>query len=115
MKKVVFLISQSAILLLAHFLVWGDTIIILGIAAIIIQCVLNLKFVGWVAAFAYPLTYVIASLCDTPVNGAPNNLYVYWYLSYIVITVVAFITDLILKKQKKSEVESNIIQASVQS
>ena len=34
MEKIVFLICQLVILLLAHFLVWGDTIIILGIAAI---------------------------------------------------------------------------------
>ena len=102
MKKIVFLICQLAILLLAHFLVWGDTIIILGIAAIILQCVLNLKLVGWVSALTYPLTYVIASLCDTPINGVSNNLYVYWYLSYIAITILAFITDLILKNRKRN-------------
>ena len=99
MKKIVFLICQFAILLFAHFLVWGDTIILLGIAAIIAQCVLHLKFVGWVSAIAYPVTYWCAGLLDTPQKG---NLYVYWYFSYIVITASVWIMDLILKNRKRN-------------
>ena len=97
MKKLVILLCQLAIILLAHFLVWGDTILILGIAGIIVQCVLSLKIVGWVSAVAYPLTYWIAGLLDTPMDG---NQYVYWYLSYIALVLSSVIADLILKKRK---------------
>lgn len=97
MKKLVILLSQLAIVLLAHFLVWGDTILILGIAGIIAQYVLSLKIVGWVSAVAYPLTYWFAGLLDTPMGG---NQYVYWYVGYIALVLVSAIIDLILKKRK---------------
>ena len=97
MKKLIVLLSQLAIILLAHFLVWGDTILILGIAGIIVQYVLSLKIVGWVSAVAYPLTYWLAGLLDTPTDG---NQYVYWYLSYIALVLISVIVDLILKKRK---------------
>ena len=68
-KKIISLVCQLAIILLAHFFVWGDTILILGIAGIIAQCVFLLKNVGWVSAVAYPITYWIAGLIDTPLGG----------------------------------------------
>ena len=97
MKKIVLMICQLAIILLAHFLVWGDTILILGIAGIIAQYVLSLKIVGWVSAVAYPLTYWLAGLLDTPTDG---NQYVYWYLGYIALILISAIIDLILRKRK---------------
>ena len=97
MKKVIFLICQLAILLLSHFLVWGDIIILLGIAAIVSQCIMSLNFIGWVAAIAYPITYWCAGVFDTPQDG---NQYVYWYLSYIALVLISVIVDLILKKRK---------------
>ena len=97
MKKLIVLLSQLAIILLAHFLVWGDTILILGIAGIIAQYVLSLKIVGWVSSVAYPLTYWIAGMLDTPTGG---NQYVYWYLGYIALILISAIIDLILRKRK---------------
>ena len=97
MKKLIVLLSQLAIILLAHFLVWGDTILILGIAGIIVQYVLSLKIVGWVSAVAYPLTYWLAGLLDTPTDG---NQYVYWHLGYIALILISAIIDLILRKRK---------------
>ena len=102
MKKVVSLVCQIAIILLAHFLVWGDTILILGIAGIIAQHVFSMKIVGWVSALAYPITYVVASWLDTPTYDVPNNLYVYWYLSYIALILISLVVDLILKNRKSS-------------
>ena len=99
MKKIVLMICQLAIILLAHFLVWGDTILILGIAGIIVQYVLSLKIVGWVSAVAYPLTYWIAGMLDTPRGG---NQYVYWYLGYIALILISLVVDLLLKKRKAS-------------
>ena len=101
-KKIISLVCQLAIILLAHFLVWGDTILILGIAGIIAQCVFSLKIIGWVSALAYPITYVVASGLDTPIYDVPNNLYVYWYLGYNALILISFIADLILKKRKVS-------------
>ena len=97
MKKLIVLLSQLAIIMLAHFLVWGDTILILGIAGIIVQYVLSLKIVGWVSAVAYPLTYWLAGLLDTPMGG---NQYVYWHVGYIALVLISIIADLILKKRK---------------
>ena len=97
MKKLIILLSQLAIILLTHFLVWGDTIFILGIAGIVAQYVLSLKIVGWVSAVAYPLTYWLAGLLDTPVGG---NQYVYWYVGYSAFVLISLIIDLILKKRK---------------
>lgn len=97
MKKIVLLVCQLAIILLAHFLVWGDTILILGIAGIIAQCIFSLNIIGWVSAVAYPITYWFAGLLDTPMGG---NQYVYWYLGYIELVVVSLVIDLILKKRK---------------
>ena len=99
MKKLIVLLSQLAIILLAHFLVWGDSILILGIAGIIAQYVLSLKIVGWVSAVAYPLTYWIAGMLDTPRGG---NQYVYWYLGYIALILISLVVDLLLKKRKAS-------------
>ena len=102
-KKIITLICQLAIILLAHFLVWGDTILILGIVGIIAQYVLSMKIVGWVSALAYPLTYWIAGLFDTPIyHGVPNNLYVYWYFGYIALVLISVIADLVLKNRKVS-------------
>ena len=100
MKKLIVLLSQLAIILLAHFLVWGDTILILGIAGIIVQCVFSMKIVGWVSALAYPVTYVAASLLDTPIYDVPNNFYVYWYFGYIALILISIVGDLLLKKSK---------------
>ena len=99
MKKLVISLCQLAIILLAHFLVWGDSILILGIAGIIAQYVLSLKIVGWVSAVAYPLTYWIAGMLDTPRGG---NQYVYWYLGYIALILISLVVDLLLKKRKAS-------------
>ena len=99
MKKLVVLLSQIAIILLAHFLVWGDTILILGIAGIIAQCVFSLNIIGWVSAVAYPITYWFAGLLDTPMGG---NQYVYWYLGYIALILISLVVDLLLKKRKAS-------------
>ena len=101
-KKIISLVCQLAIILLAHFMVWGDSILILGIAGIIAQCVFSMKIVGWVSALAYPITYVVASWLDTPIYDVPNNLYVYWYLGYIALILISFIADLLLKKRKAS-------------
>lgn len=100
LKNIVFLICQLAILLLAYFLVWSDAILVLGLAASIAQCVLRLKLVGWVSALAYPVTYWCAGLFDTPQGG---NQYVYWYFSYVGITILVLIADLILKRRKKTK------------
>ena len=97
MKKLVISLFQLAIILLAHFLVWGDTILILGIVGIIAHYVLSLKIVGWGSAVAYPLTYWLAGLLDTPMGG---NQYVYWYVSYIALVLISAIIDLILKKRR---------------
>ena len=101
-KKIISLVCQLAIILLAHFMVWGDSILILGIAGIIAQCVFSMKIVGWVSALAYPTTYIVASWLDTPIYDVPNNLYVYWYLGYIALILISFIADLLLKKRKAS-------------
>ena len=97
-KKIISLVCQLAIILLAHFLVWGDTILILGIAGIIAQCVFSLKIVGWVSAVAYPLTYWLAGLLDTPTGG---NQYVYWYVGYISLVLISLIADFVLKNRKQ--------------
>ena len=97
MKKLVISLCQFATILLAHFLVWGDTTLLLGIAGIISQCVLSFKIVGWVSAVAYPITYWIAGLLDTPMDG---NQYVYWHLGYIAVVLISLVVDLILKKRK---------------
>ena len=97
MKKLVISLCQLAIILLAHFLVWGDSILILGIAGIVAQCIFSLKIVGWVSAVAYPITYWIAGLLDTPMGG---NQYVYCYLGYIALVLISLVVDLILKKRK---------------
>lgn len=102
MKKVITLLCQLAILMLFYFFIWGDTIFLVSVGAIIVQSVLSLKFTGWVSAFAYPTTYLIASLYDTPVYGVPNNLYVYWYLSYIAITILVFVIDLVIKNRQET-------------
>lgn len=97
MKKLVISLCQLVIILLAHFLVWGDSILILGIAGIVAQCIFSLKIVGWVSAVAYPITYWIAGLLDTPMGG---NQYVYWYSGYIALVLISLVVDLILKKRK---------------
>ncbi|MBR4049137.1 MAG: hypothetical protein IKK09_01435 [Clostridia bacterium] len=102
MKNIVLLVCQLSIILLAYFLVWGDAILILGIAGIIVQCVFSLKIIGWISAIAYPITYLIAVLCDTPLYDVPNNLYVYWYLSYIALILIGLVVDLILKNRKSN-------------
>jgi|GEM_PF-3694757 len=101
-KKIISLVCQLAIILLAHFLVWGDSILILGIAGIIAHCVFSMKIVGWASALAYPITYVVASWLDTPTYDVPNNLYVYWYLSYIALILISIVVDFILKMRKAS-------------
>lgn len=98
MKKGIISLIHLAILLVAHFCVWGDTIIIAGIIAIILQVALSLRFAGWVASIAYPVTYWVSSLCDAPGQG---NQYVYWYLGYIGIIVLAVIIDLVVKRWSK--------------
>lgn len=71
-------------------------------AGIIVQCVFSLKIIGWISAIAYPITYLIAVLCDTPLYDVPNNLYVYWYLSYIALILIGLVVDLILKNRKSN-------------
>ena len=102
MKKVIILLCQLAILMLFYFFMWGDMIFLVSVGAIILQSVLSLKFTGWVSVFAYPATYMIASLCDTPIYDVPNNLYVYWYLSYIAITISAIVIDFVIKSRQKT-------------
>ena len=99
-KKIISLVCQLAIILCAHFLVWGDTILILGITGIIAQCVFSLKIVGWVSAIAYPITYWVVGLFDTPMDG---NQYVYWYWGYIVLVVISLVIDLIVKKKQTNQ------------
>jgi hypothetical protein len=97
MKKAILLICQLAILLIAHFFVWGDTIILLGIAAVLAQHFMSLRFTGWVSAAAYPITYWCAGIFDTPQAG---NQYVLWYLSFIAVTFFTFVAELIAKNKK---------------
>ena len=97
MKKLILLVCQLTIILLAHFLVWGDTILLLGIAGIVAQYIFSLKITGWISAIAYPITWWIAGLFDIPMGG---NQYVYWYLSYIAITALVFAVEIVAKKNR---------------
>ncbi len=102
-KKTISFLLMLAILVASWFFVCGETIVLLGLAAILIQVFANLRFVGWISVTAYSLTYWIALLLDKPVYpGVPNNLYLLWYLGYGFIFAVALIVDLILKYRKKS-------------
>ncbi len=89
-------IIQIAILLLAYFGVWGYTVVLAGLVGILLQVFLHLRFTGWISAVAYPVTYWISALCDTPTGG---NLYVYWVFSYVGIIIISLAVDLILKKK----------------
>ncbi len=101
-KELVLLFCQLLILFLGYFSVWKDSIILLGVIFIIIQYVSSLHLLGWISAIAYPITYIVASWCDTPIYGVPNNLYVYWYLSYITLILSTLIIELILRYKRNS-------------
>ena len=96
-KKTIFLLCQLAILLIPYFFVWGDQIILLGVAAIIAQYAFSLKITGWVSAASYILTYWVSDQLDTPTAG---NLYVYWYLSYMGIIILVLMAELIARLHK---------------
>ena len=97
-RKTISFLLMSAILVASWFFVCGETIVLLGLIAIFIQIFANLRFVGWVSAVSYSLTYCIAALFDNPIYPeVPNNLYLIWYLGYGLIFAVALILDFILK------------------
>lgn len=100
LRKILVVLIQLAVLFLPCFLVWGDSIFLLGLAAIFLAARFNLRFTGWVGSAAYLITYWISALYDTPEQG---NLYVYWYLSYIGILLIVLIADLILKFRRYME------------
>lgn len=96
LSKLVTAIIQWGILMAFFYGVWGwGNTMLIGIAVICLQMIFPLRFAGWVAAVAYPVTYCISYLCDTPEAG---NFFVYWYFSYIGILVVAILADVLLKK-----------------
>ena len=96
-QKLVFLLCQLAIILIPYFLVWSDTVFLLGVAAIIAQYAFSLKFTGLAAAVSYILTYWVSDHLDSPSAG---NLYVYWYLSYFGIIVITLAAELIVRLRK---------------
>ena len=97
-KKIVFLLCQFVILLLPYFLVWSDQLMLLGIAAIIVQYVLSLRYTGWAGACGYILAYWLAGILDRPQDG---NMYVYWYLCYFALVGVILVVELVVKFKKR--------------
>lgn len=100
-KKAIGFLLMLAVLTASWFFVWGNTIVLLGLVAILIQTFSNLHFVGWISVVAYSITYWIASILDQPTYpGVPNNLYLLWYLGYGFVFAVALIVDLFWTKRK---------------
>lgn len=95
-KKYIVAGIQIAILIIAYWGVWGYSVVVAGVIGILLQAFLHLRYVGWIAAIGYPLTYWISSLCDTPTDG---NLFVYWVFSYVGVIIISLAVDLILKKR----------------
>lgn len=100
-KKVLLFFAMLAILACSWYMVWGDDIVLIGIFAIIFHVWKDCRFLGWVAALTYPVTYWTADILDAPFMGVyPNNLYVYWYFSYTIIVLASLVVDLIVKKKR---------------
>ncbi len=97
---IVIAIVQLSILLLSVFYVQGWDIFLAGIVAIIMQLFLQMRYAGWVSVVAYPLTYWISGLLDHPSNG---NLWVFWFFSYITITIIAIMLDIFTTYRQKNK------------
>ena len=85
-KRIITAIVMLAVYFLIHILFIKDgTLTIVGLIAIAIHAILNLKVMGWFTVAGYPLGYLIGVWCDTPSNigTLPNNLYVIWMFVFV--------------------------------
>lgn len=103
-KKLLLFLALSGLLALFCYTIWTDTIFLLGVAAILLHIFKNFRFFGWAAILLYPLTYWRARLLDTPTphGSLPNNFYLYWYSGYVLLTIVCFITELLIRHRYHS-------------
>lgn len=99
-KRIITAIVMFAVYLLIHFLFIKDgTLTVMGLIAIAICTLLNMKFMGWFAVFGYPLGYLIGVWCDTPsdIGTLPNNLYVIWMFVLLGAIIAGACIDVYLK------------------
>lgn len=73
---------------------------LLGAAFIIIAYFLKSVYGSWAIVLAYPISFVLGNLFDTPhpIDGRlPNNMYVLWSLIFIASSMAILILEVGLK------------------
>lgn len=105
-KRIITAIVMLAVYFLIHILFIKDgTLTLVGLIAIVIHAILNLKVMGWFTVVGYPLGYLIGLWCDTPsdIGTLPNNLYVIWMFVFIGAIAVGIVLDVYMKVKAGKE------------
>lgn len=105
-KRIIATILMLAVYFLIHILFIKDgTLTIIGIIAIVIHAIFNLKVMGWFTVAGYPIGYLIGVWTDTPtdIGTLPNNLYVIWMFVFIGTIVAGAGTDVYMKMKARKE------------
>lgn len=103
--RILFSLLQIAIIIVINsILPLGDGWLPLwGIGFIIIAFFLKSVYGSWAIVLAYPISYVLGNLFDTPhpIDGRlPNNMYSLWYLIFIGSSIAILIFEVILKVRR---------------
>ena len=102
-KRIITAIVMLAAYFLIHILFINDgTLTVIGLIAIAVHVILNLKIMGWFAVAGYPIGYLVGLWCDTPsdIGTLPNNLYVIW----MVVLFGAILAGICMDVYKKLKV-----------
>lgn len=105
-KRIITAIIMLAVYFLIHILFVKDgTLTVIGLIAIVVHAILNLKVMGWLAVLGYPLGYLIGTWSDTPssIGTLPNNLYVIWMFVFLGAIIAGAGVDVYLKMKARKE------------
>ena len=105
-KRIITAIVMLALYFLIHiFFIKDGTLTVIGLIAIIVHAILNLKVMGWFTVAGYPLGYIIGLWCDTPstIGTLPNNLYVIWMFVFLGAIAAGVGVDVYLKWKARNE------------